>query len=143
MSIGAASSRSNSASSSITTSCPKCLAAMCQAPGGRTSGGVQKSVEKLWTKGSGLLRGVGRFGELRLECGDTRLEGVGLVLRGGGHRLHHFELVAADEIETADPFLGALARGLAAFACHPGHGARGTVHELDEIVEQAVVSLHW
>src|ERR1044072_3976691 len=115
MSIGAAASRSSSASSSITTSCPKCLAAMCQAPGGRTSGGVQKSVEKLWTKGSGLLRGLGRFGELRLEGG-------GLVPPGGGHRLHPFDLFPADELETADPFLGALARGLAAFACHPGHG---------------------
>src|SRR4051812_49178409 len=142
MSIGAASSRSYSASSNIPNSThPDWLNGVLPIAFRSHKHAVRNPVEKLWTIGwqpvrsSVALRrprgagGLGRLrGELRLERGDARLERVGLVARGGGHCLDCVELVAADEIEPAQPFAGALARGALGLAGHAGDGAGRAVH---------------
>src|SRR5690349_732782 len=90
-------------------------------------------------QGSG---GSGLGGKLRLERVDTRLERFAAFARSGGHRLDRVEFVAADEVEPADRFLGALARAVARFAGHARERAGGAVHQLDEIGDQGVFALH-
>ena len=96
------------------------------------------SVRRL-DRGLGRGLGLGGLGFERVEAGTQR---VGLVTRGDGHRLDGFELFAGDEIEAADPVLGAVLQARFGLTPHAGEGAGGAVHHLHEIVEQAVFGLH-
>src|SRR5206468_2635160 len=102
----------------------------------------------LWPRGFGpatALRACGsghRPSDLGLERGDSRLQYVIFVARRGGHGLDRFELVAADEVGAAHPFLELFARARLGLSAHAGEGAGNAVHHLEEIVEQPVLGLH-
>src|SRR3569623_3232035 len=100
MSIGAASSRDRSASSSMAGLVGH-RGRICPLRPKR-NGGVEKAVEnRLGLCGLGLGLAFERI-EPSLQC-------IGFVTHRGGHRLDRFELLTANEIAPTDPFARALA----------------------------------
>src|SRR5690242_14084127 len=120
-----------------------------------TAGSPEKSVEK---RARGAARSPrlrpGRLRRSRLpgldhrrrrgafERVEPRAQRIDLVASRSRHRLHRVEFLARDEILAAEKFLELGARIGLPFARHAGKGARGAVHELDEIVENPVFGLH-
>ncbi len=99
---------------------------------------------KLWKSGSGApIRQPGAlWWQASPPAHRSGLQRVILVAGGHGHRLHHFELVAADEIE---PPIHSRIRARAPDSASrptPARCRRRAVHQLHEIIEQAVVGLH-
>src|SRR5438067_1359419 len=79
----------------------------------------------------------------RVQRVEAALQRLVLFAGGDRDRLHRLELLAADHVDAAHPFADALAEGALGFAAHAGEGAGSAVHDLDEIVDQAVFGLHW
>src|SRR5690349_17723519 len=126
MSIGAASSRWKSLSSSIVGLTGHCRRICPLRPGHATGSWeiVEKAVEN-WLGLCGF-----RLRCLAFQRVEPRLQRIGLVACRRRHRLHCLELVAADEVEPADPFLRALARRGFGLTTHPRQRTGGAVHEL-------------
>src|SRR6478609_8118784 len=90
--------------------------------------------------------GAGRAGcwpcEPGFESSNPGLQDLILIASGGGHGLHRFELVAADEVLAAHPLAHLLARAGLGFTPHAGHRSSKAVHHLHQVVEHLVLGLH-
>src|SRR5271169_4984400 len=82
-----------------------------------------------------------RHAELRLQRGDARLQRLVFLARQPRHVLDRLELLALDDVEVAQDFLGLIAQHGIDLALDALGGAGGVVHQSSDLVEKSIAGL--